>query len=224
MRNGWRRGRTVAALCCGLLSAALAVAGCAAPQFTYVADSSAHTYFKVPYGWHKVDDTLLMVQLSGLTSNFAANSSLWEAGYSPNRAPAASDAFNPFLSQPFVLAMVVPLNTSAKDVMSYTVLRNLLLPVTSGARQAAAAAGFPLTGFKLLADTTMTAGQGVHGVREIYSYTFSGAFNNTFDQVALTNANSTVAYVLLVHCLSTCYLQNFNVINTVMSSFTVRSQ
>ena len=116
------------------------------------------------------------------------------------------------------------LNATASDVMSYDLLRNILFPVTSPARQAAASAGFKLTGFKLLNDSTLTPGQGVHGVREVFAYTYPGSITDIFDQVALTNANSTIAYVLIVHCVSSCYEQNFDVINTVMTSFTVRSQ
>jgi len=35
----------------GMTLLALLVNGCAAPQFTYVTNSGAHTYFKVPERW-----------------------------------------------------------------------------------------------------------------------------------------------------------------------------
>ena len=41
---------------CALLLG-VTLSGCAAPQFTYVANSGANTYFKVPYGWHKISDS-----------------------------------------------------------------------------------------------------------------------------------------------------------------------
>jgi hypothetical protein len=46
---------------------------------------------------------------------------------------------------------------------------------------------------------------------------------STFDEDVLTNADQTEVYFLLVHCSDTCYTQNENNINTVMSSFTVGS-
>jgi uncharacterized membrane protein len=47
--------------CAVLLGVALS--GCAAPQFTYVANSKTNTYFKVPYAWHKISDSALSQSL-----------------------------------------------------------------------------------------------------------------------------------------------------------------
>ena len=67
----------------------------------------------------------------------------------------------------------------------------------------------------------------MHGVRVTYDYTWVGGpvqgSADTFDQVALTNADQTVLYLLIVHCTTACYGQNRNAINDIMSSFTVRS-
>ena len=57
----------------------------------------------------------------------------------------------------------------------------------------------------MLRDATVTLGQGVHGVRVTFQYTYPGVGTNTFDQVALTNADDTEVYLLLVHCLAACY-------------------
>ena len=68
----------------------------------------------------------------------------------------------------------------------------------------------------------LTLGQGVHGVRETFSYTLSGTAD-TWDEVALTNANQTTMYTLVLHCTTSCYDSDQAQINQVMSSFTVRS-
>jgi NADH:ubiquinone oxidoreductase subunit D len=107
--------------------------------------------------------------------------------------------------------------------ISYNVLRDFMLPVTSTSRDQDAASGFPLTNFKSLRDQTITAQQGVHGVRETFQYTFPGGVVDTFDEDVLTNADQTIVYFLMVHCTDACYSQNQNNINTVMSSFTVGS-
>jgi hypothetical protein len=84
-------------------------------------------------------------------------------------------------------------------------------------------ANFPLTGFRLLRDIVLTPNQGVHGVWETFQYTYPGGITDTFDQVALTNADNTQLYVLVMHCLASCYSHNQNEFNTIMSSFTVGS-
>jgi len=95
--------------------------------------------------------------------------------------------------------------------------------VTTTARQNATAQGFPLTGFKQIRDQTLALSQGVHGVRETFNYTFTGGITDTFDEVALTNADQTVVYLLVLHCTTSCYSNDQTEINDVMSSFTIRS-
>ena len=68
----------------------------------------------------------------------------------------------------------------------------------------------------------LTPGQGVHGVRETFDYTDNGV-TDTFDEIALTNADQTEVYLLVLHCTSTCYSSDQTAINDVMSSFTIRS-
>jgi hypothetical protein len=199
----------------------LAVAGCAAPRFTYVADSSAKAYFKVPNYWHKIDDSSLAAQLK--SSGFTTGGAIWDAGFDAAGIPSASHVLSASVSKPFALALVAPLSQAASSAMSYNLLRDFILPVTSASRQNAARSGFPLVKFQLISDSVITPGSGVHGIREVYSYTYPDGSTDTFDQVALTNSNSTMVYLLLVHCLSTCYSKNTDAIDTVMKSFTVRS-
>ncbi len=200
---------------------AVMVAGCGAPQFTYVTDSAAQTYFKVPHGWHKIDDSFLGSQLT--RGGFTSGSGLWDVGYDAGGGSSASQALSDRVPTPFAVAFVGPLTRPASNAMSYNLLRDIILPVTSASRRAAAQNGFPLTGFQLLGDSVIAPGKGVHGIREVFSYTFPDGSTDTFDQVALTNSDDTMVYLLLLHCLSACYHQNFSEINTVMTSFTVRS-
>ena len=62
----------------------------------------------------------------------------------------------------------------------------------------------------------------MHGVRETFQYSFEG-LTDTFDEVALTNADQTVVYLLVLHCTTSCYSHDQTEINDVMSSFTIRS-
>jgi len=195
----------------------VALTGCAAPQYTYVANSGTNTYFKVPYGWHAISASAL--------KTVTGNSAGWAVAYEAGSKPAASDFLSFETTQPFVFAEVATLNSTASSEMSYNMLRDSVLPVTSSARQTASSqAGYPLTGFAQLRDQVLTPGQGVHGVRETYKYTYTaGGITDTFDEIALTNADQTVVYLLVLHCTTSCYSNDQTEINDVMSSFTIRS-
>src|SRR5260370_18249148 len=62
----------------GALLLGVTLAGCAAPQFTYVANSGASTYFKVPYSWHKI------------SASAPSNEMQRDTGSSARRWPSAS--------------------------------------------------------------------------------------------------------------------------------------
>jgi hypothetical protein len=211
------RGRSIG-LCMLLL--ALVVTGCAAPQFTYVTNSGAHTYFKVPSAWRQISSSSLD---KAVNNGSKQPSSVWSVGYDASARPTAEDALGARNAQPFAYSVVAPVNQATTNALSYNELRDFFLPVTSSARAAAAKSGFPLTNFHLIRDAMLTPGQGVHGVRVTFDYAYPDGSVNTFDQVALTNADDTEVYLLLVHCLATCYSTHHSEIDTVMQSFTVRS-
>ena len=204
---------------CALLLG-VALSGCAAPQYTYVANSSQNTYFKVPHAWHKISDSSLA---SELQSETGSSGGAWTVAYEAGGKPTAGDFLSFGTSQPFVFAEVGQLSSTASSELSYNSLRDFFLPVTSTARQNASQQGFPLTNFEQIRDQVLTPGQGVHGVRETFDYTYTGGITDTFDEVALTNADQTVVYLLVLHCTTSCYSHDQTEINDVMSSLTVRS-
>jgi hypothetical protein len=215
----WVRRRGLSAIAGLGAGLALLLSGCGAPHYTYVANTPTSTYFKVPFSWRQISSTALIKAITGGSSSDGA----WTVGYDASRAPSAQHVLGTVTDQPFVYASVGQLNQTTTDMLSYNVLKDFFLPVTSTARTNATQQGFPLTGFKLLASANLAPGQGVHGVSETYDYTFPGGRVVTFDQIALTNATDTKVYLLLVHCTATCFSQNKTQISTVMNSFTVRS-
>jgi hypothetical protein len=221
----YRAFRTTRGLVGGLgllLVAAIATTGltaCGAPAYTYVADSAAGTYYKVPYSWHQISEQDLN---AALEASGGSDAGVWFTAFDASSAPSAEHNDSIDISQPFVFAEVGTLSSTASNELSYNAMRDLWLPVTSTTRQQDASEGFSGTNFKQLRDETITASQGVHGVRETFQYTFGGV-TDTFDEEVLTNADQTMIYTLQVHCTDTCYSQNQNSINTIMSSFTVGS-
>ena len=205
-----------------LLMSALASVGlsaCGSPAYTYVADSSAGTYYKVPTQWHPISQQDLNAAIKAAGGSSAG---VWSTAFDGSAAPSADHNDSVSLNMPYVFAQVGQLFSTGTAELSYDAMRDLWLPVTSSTRQTDASEGFPGTNFTQLRDQTISAKQGVHGVRETFQYTFNGV-TDTFDEEVLTNADQTVLYSLEVHCTDTCYSQNQNNINTVMSSFTVGS-
>jgi hypothetical protein len=197
----------------------VALSGCGGPAYTYVADSAASTYYEVPAQWHPISQQ----NLNAVLKADGSPTDLWSTAFDADSSPSGNNFLDPSITKPFVFAEVIPLSSAATAELSYNMLRDLFLPVTSATRQEAEESGYPLTDFKSLRDETIMAKQGVHGVRETYQYTFPGGIVDTFDEDVLTNADATTAYMLVVHCTNTCYSQNEQNINTVMSSFTVGS-
>jgi hypothetical protein len=195
------------------------LAGCAVPRYTYVDNTSQNTFFKVPYTWSPVKSSALVKALTGGSSGGGA----WTVGFDASGRPTADHVLGTVPGQPFVYATVALLNQNASNMLSYNLLRDLFLPVTAPTRQTADSNGFPLTAFRLLRDQILTQGQGIHGVRETFDYTYPGGRVVTFDQIAMTNADATKVYLLVVHCTNSCYQHNQAAINTVMNSFIVRS-
>jgi hypothetical protein len=205
-----------------LLMGALATVGlsaCGSPAYTYVADSKASTYYKVPTQWHEISQKDLNAALQAAGGSSAG---IWSTAFDASPAPSANHNDSVSLDKPFVFAEVGQLSSTGTNQLSYDAMRDLWLPVTSTTRQTDASAGFPGTNFTQLRDQMISGKQGVHGVRETFKYTFGGV-TDTFDEEVLTNADQTVLYTVQVHCTETCYSQNQNNINTVMSSFTVGS-
>ncbi len=200
--------------------ATVGLSACGAPAYTYVADSKAGTYYKVPSQWHEISQKELDAALAAAGGSAAG---VWSTAFDAENAPNGNHFLAPNVSQPFVFSEVGTVSPTVSNELSYNVLRDFMLPVTSSSRTTDAASGFPLTDFKQLRDQVITGKQGVHGVRETFEYTFPGGIADTFDEDVLTNADQTVVYFLLVHCTDACYSQDQNSINTVMSSFTVGS-
>jgi hypothetical protein len=211
---------------CALLLG-VTVTGCGAPQYTYIANSGASTYFKVPYGWHEVKAAALTNAEKAVGSTPAP----WQVAYEAGTQADGSDFLSFDVSRPFVFAEVGGLGSTASQSLSYDALRDFFLPVSSTARsnfsQAFTSHGEsdPFINFQQISDQVLTPGHdGVHGVREIFDYTDAlDGVTDTFDEIALTNADQNEIYFIVLHCTSTCYSNDQSEINDVMTSFTIGS-
>ncbi len=210
----------------GLVAAGLLVmvVGCAAPAYNYAADSADHAYFKVPASWQPVNSQVLAVAQASELANSAAGpaggSFAWSRAYAAQWNASAGTLLTAS-SEPVVYASVQALGSQLREALSFNFMRDLLFPVTPGARQQAASAGSRLTGFHLFSSIVITATGGVRGINELYEYTVNGQ-PDAFDQTVLTDSATTKLYLLLVQCYQGCFVAHEAQIKTVVDSFTVR--
>jgi hypothetical protein len=218
-----RRSATALAAITAAILAITGLAGCAAPAYTYAADSGDHAYFKVPSSWPEVSSTALAAaqsQLSGSEAGPAGGTFTWSRAYSAANAPAASRLLAG-ATEPVVYASVQTLKSTLRGELSFDDMRDLLLPVTSQARSTAEQSGFDLTGFQSIGSTTINDPDGVRGINELFEYDIGGQ-PDAFEQTVLTNSSTTKLYLLLVQCYQACFVAHETQIKQVVDSFTVR--
>jgi hypothetical protein len=205
--------------------AALALlAGCGAPAYQYAADNADHAYFKVPASWQQLSPDKVATIQSTLLTNSAAGSAggsfIWSRAYSGTTKPALTTLLVGSTT-PAVYASVQSLKDGLRAALSYDEMRDLLFPVTSQARQSAAANGDNITGFAQILSNVISLPGGVHGINELYEFNVGG-LPDAFDQTVLTNGDQTKLYLLLVQCYQDCFASHAAQIKAVVDSFTVR--
>lgn len=204
---------------CALLLGTTLISSCAAPRYRYISDSGDKTYFKVPYGWKQVDPADLCGQLELMFGLKSCLPTFNVAYQDSGKKPAAQGFLDGGLTRPFLFAEVYPVSSTSGATVTWQSLEDAFLPVSPAAR---AAAPIPLTHFALLSQAMETGSDGFLGVRESFDYTFPGGLPNTFNVAAFTNSTATQIYLLVVHCLASCYRQDKAAIDAVMNSFTIR--
>lgn len=210
-----------------LVTSVGALVACGSPKYTYVKNSGAKTYFKVPAGWHKIDQNSLDRTLSAddpdSASAQARKKISWSIAYDAAGDPSASHLLGTAGNEPFVYASVRQLTDAERGAVSLDHLRNIFLPVTDDARQAAVSQGLPFGDFELLRDQELTPGGGIRGVRETYNYAVPLGGLQTFDLTAYVSDDGHM-YVLILRCTAHCYRQRAKELDSIVKSFTVRKQ
>jgi len=233
LRHGRRR---LGALSLVLVGALLLSAGCGKPSYTYVKNTDVKTYFKVPSSWTSVDtsrsDTYFAARLFGAEDTDSEAVQVfkrvsWSVMYDSASEPTGVRMATPVPAfAPVAYALVTPMPPGLQDHLSFDLLRNLIEPVSDSARQyvEANSPGALAPAFELLDNEILTPQPGMHGIRVVYNQANESSYVHTYDLTALTNNDSSQLYVLLVFCTSSCYREHAVEINTVVTSFTVRSK
>jgi hypothetical protein len=216
-------GRPSALLLAALGVVVALLAGCGAPEYTYVTNSAERTYVKVPATWRPIDERAMTDAIGFDPTLTEEERGLWFEGYDADDAPSPLHLFGPTAAAPAAFVGVQQVPESARGQFSLDKLRDLFYPVSPTARQAAEldpTAG--LSDFALVTDEVLTPGHGLRGVHLVFRYRMGDGPPQMIDQTAYLNDDASKLYMFFVRCSTECYEQRQREIGTVVSSFTVR--
>jgi hypothetical protein len=123
---------------------------------------------------------------------------------------------------PIVYVSVQPPAIAVRGNVSLDNLRDLVLPVTAGARSVAGTSATDFRDFTLVSDFVLTPASGPRGIHEIFQYRVGGGPVQTFDQIAYADKDQSKVYLMLLRCSSECYKARQAELQSVTASFTVR--
>src|SRR3954467_5838414 len=160
--RGRRRSRGLPWAALGL--SLLVLAGCGAPDYTYVTNSADRTYLRVPSTWQAIDSKSLFDALGYDPSQETSGSGFWLQGYDADVAPSASHLLGQQSDAPAVFVGVRDVPLGAQGQISLNLMRDLWRPVSDSAReQEAQNPASPFSGFGLVSDEVLTPGDGIRG-------------------------------------------------------------
>lgn len=218
-RRGWPRPAGWVAV----LAAAVLLAGCGAPEYTYVTNSAERTYLRVPHSWQELDDQAIFSAFELDGSSEEELEGIWFEGYDADPEPSIDHLVGATSPSPSVLVGVRTVPETARGQVSLDLLRDVFRPVSATARaEDAMDPTSPFSAFSLVSDEVLTPGGGLRGVRTVYRYKIEGGPTQVFDQVAYMNDDASKIYMLYARCSTDCYEQRRQEITNVVSSFTVR--
>lgn len=206
-----------------LLIGAVVLVACGAPEFTYVTNSTDHTYLKVPTAWKLIDPKVLDNAIGLDPATTAAQRGLWLQAYDADTSPSPDHVLGSRADSPAVLIAVQDNTASKQGAVSLDGMRDFFYPVSDTARQMMAMSSTgSLTNFALMNDEVVTPGHGVRGVHDVYRYSINGGPPQVFDQTVYANDDASKLYLFYVRCSVECYQQQSTQIKSVVTSFTVR--
>jgi hypothetical protein len=199
------------------------LAGCGAPEYTYVTNSVDRTYVKVPASWGLIDEKAMSDAIGFDPTLSEEERGLWFEAYDADAEPSPMHLFGPDAPAPAAFVGVQQIPPPARGQFSLDRLRDLFYPVSPSAQEAAELD--PTSGvsdLSLVSDEVLTPGNGLRGVHSVFRYRVGDGPMQMMDQTAYLNDDASKLYMFFVRCSTECYEQRQREIGTVVSSFTVR--
>jgi len=207
-----------------ILVAAVLLAGCGGPAYTYVTNSAERTYLKIPNSWRPIDDSALDAALGLDPTLTDEQRGLWLQAYDADATPSAEHLFGLQTASPITLIAVKDVPASMRGQYSLDKLRDFFVPVSPAGQQQAAMTSSSRGDVTVVSDEVLTPGDGLHGVHVVYRLRYPVGSVQVFDQTAYLNDDASKIYLFFVQCSSECYQQRQKEITAVVSSFTVREK
>lgn len=201
----------------------MAVAACGTPEYTYVKNTDAGLYLKVPRSWSSFDSAAVNARVTAgapaPVDGQPRPNQPWHAAFDAARTPSVDHVFGTNPEAPVVWTFVRDVAPQERGRISLNAMRDLVMPVSEAASQAEASGK---TGeFQVQADEELNPQKGIYGLRTVFSHLESGVMQ-TVDQTVLTNDKHTKLYYLVVRCSAQCFKDRKDQISTIVESFTVR--
>ena len=200
-----------------LLVAVASLAACDSP-YTYVENSEANTYFKVPKAWRLFDENDIFA--SNITSlspqqEAATRRAIWLVAFDASPRPSIRNLLQS-TKYPNGIARVSALSDEARDAFSFAALRNLIFPIDETLSQDPQAV-------EILQIQDLVMKEGFRGSRIIFNIR-RGENYLTVNQTGLVDLDTRSLYLLIVGCEAHCYVQNQKTIDEIVKSWTVTEQ
>ena len=200
-----------------LIATVGSLAACSSP-YTYVENTDANTYFKVPKEWRLFDeDEIFAGNIGNMTpqQEAAIRRANWLVAFDANPRPSISHLLMT-TNYPNGMARVTDLSDEVRDVFSFAVLRNVIFPIDETLTQDPEAV-------EILRIQDLALEDGFRGSRMIFNIRRGERFL-TVNQTALVDSETKSLYLLVVGCESHCYVQHQKAIDDVVQSWTVMEQ
>ena len=200
-----------------MLALLIAVVGSLAAcstQYTYVENTEANTFFKVPKEWRLFDEDEIFAGDISLSpqQEAATRRANWLVGFDANPRPSIRHLLGT-TKFPNGFARVSPLSDEARDVFSFAALRNAVFPIDETLSQDPQAV-------ELLQIEDLVLKDGFRGSRIIFNIRRGENFL-TVNQTGLVDSDTRSIYLLVVGCEAHCYVQHRKAIDEIVKSWTV---
>ena len=200
---------------------ALTLTACGTVSQQYATDKGDGVYFTVPNHWVKVSQLAINAEEAKSTSSGAADRLAavhWQEAYSADPAFKSSQVLSlKTPEKPMVYVRVRSLMPEEINSISYNTLRDLVVPITSWSSGTSASA--PALS---ISDDSEIVERGGRGIHTQYTFTSSDGKAQTIDQSALMSDDHSMIYIMIVRCSEACFNKNRQIVEKIVSSFTVR--
>ena len=203
-----------------VLGVAAPILGCGSSGYQYVQNDKYGVYAKVPGDWAIYDDKDVFPDWSARERE-ARTSQLWFRTFDGADDPSADHSATAGGPDPTGNVRIIVLDASTRDQISNSGLRGLAFSGDPTQDPMAIAAQDSSIG--MMVDEPVSFDGGFHGVHTVFSVAGDDGETTVWDQTALLDKTSSVAFLFQVTCNADCYFETHkDEIANVVDSWTIQ--